>query len=183
MEPDKVFTFLDSRRGLLDGIVLSGGEATLYSGLVNFTEHVKAMGFAVKLDTNGTRPETVRTLLKRNLLDYVSLDYKAPPAKFEPLTHCTDWQDLNDTLSCLIEQSAVPFEIRTTVHTDLLNENDINTIITDLAARNYRGTYYVQNFVHNHDRPTLGNVNEQQRFLDMGKIVQHEKLTVAFRNF
>jgi pyruvate formate lyase activating enzyme len=77
--PPEVLAFLATRRGLLEGVVLSGGEATLWPGLPGFIAQVRALGFAVKLDTNGTRPETLRGLLPA--LDYVALDYKAPPGE------------------------------------------------------------------------------------------------------
>ena len=69
-----VMDFLTRRRGLLDGVVLSGGEATTWSGLANFAEKVKAMGFAIKLDTNGLAPGVTPRLLEEKLLDRLALD-------------------------------------------------------------------------------------------------------------
>lgn len=74
---EEVLAFLEKRKGLLDGVVLSGGEASYNPGLPDFIQRVKDMGYAIKLDTNGLRPEIIETFLAQNMLDYVALDYKA----------------------------------------------------------------------------------------------------------
>jgi pyruvate formate lyase activating enzyme len=74
----EVRAFLEKRRGLLEGIVLSGGEPTLQPDLIDFATYLKDLGYAVKLDTNGSNPQVLKELLKRDLLDYVALDYKTP---------------------------------------------------------------------------------------------------------
>jgi pyruvate formate lyase activating enzyme len=74
---DEVITLLEARRGRLDGVVVTGGEPTLHAGLASFLARVKACGFAVKLDTNGTRPEVVAALLSAGLVDYLAIDLKA----------------------------------------------------------------------------------------------------------
>lgn len=180
---DDVLTFLEKRRGLLDGVVLSGGEATIYPSLPGFARKLKDMGYAIKLDTNGTRPDIVRNFLDRGLLDYVALDYKAPPDKFKAVTGVDKFKDFEKTLDLLCAQSTVPFEIRTTVHTALMNEEDIASIIRDLEKRNYQGTYYVQNFIADNDRPTLGLLPPQTRILDLAQILKTEKFLIKFRNF
>lgn len=179
----RVLDFLESRRSLLEGVVLSGGEATLYPGLVDFARHVKEMGFAIKLDTNGTRPDVLARMLEDKNLDYVALDYKAPREKFSNLTHCQAWDAFEQSLSILTAQNQVPYEIRTTVHTSLLKEADINAIIADLDQRGYSGTYYIQNFIGDEKRPTLDNLSPQSTTLDKGKIAEPKGFTVDFRNF
>jgi pyruvate formate lyase activating enzyme len=81
---DSVFSFLERRKGLLDGVVVSGGEPTLQKGLVDFLRRVKAMGFRVKLDTNGSRPQVLRVLFAENLVDYVAMDIKTSPDRYAP---------------------------------------------------------------------------------------------------
>jgi pyruvate formate lyase activating enzyme len=76
-DENEVLAFLDRRRGLLDGVVVSGGEPTLRKGLVSFCTKVKALGFKVKLDTNGSGPDSVAALLSRGLVDYVAMDIKS----------------------------------------------------------------------------------------------------------
>ncbi len=180
---DDVRAFLEKRKTLLDGVVLSGGEATLYPGLRGFIETIKDMDYAVKLDTNGSRPAVVRDLLDRGLLDYVALDYKAPPEKFQAVTGVRKFRDFEKTLDMLCRQNAVSFEVRTTVHTGLLNEDDIASIIFDLESRNYRGTYYVQNFLADNNRPVLGLLPLQKRTLDPDRLSEPSSFSTKFRNF
>lgn len=180
---EQVLEFLKRRQGLLDGVVLSGGEASVYPGLPGFIRKIREMGYAVKLDTNGLRPDIVGNFLDDGFLDYIALDYKAPPEKFKKVTGVAKFADFSQTLSLLCGQNAVPFEIRTTVHTALMDENDICAILHDLDSRDYRGTYYVQNFRADNDRPTLGMLPPQKRQLDCAALPATKKFRVAFRNF
>lgn len=127
LDESQVLTWLETRRGLLDAVVLSGGEATLQPRLVDFVRMVKAMGFAAKLDTNGTRPEVLRTLLGEGLLDYVAMDIKAPMAQYE--TFCgarVDHDAVNQSIDLLL-LGDVDYEFRTTV-VPQLSESDVIAI-------------------------------------------------------
>lgn len=178
---EEIFEFLIRRQGLLDGVVLSGGEATSWPGLFEFATKVKAMGFALKLDTNGLRPDVLAQLLEAQLLDRVAFDYKAPPTKFQRVTGVKAWSRFSSTLDLLCSQNAVPFEVRTTVHSDLLGEKDILTMASDLAGRGYRGTYAIQTAVIDPDRPTLGPLGQQTRSLDTARLQQYSPLELVFR--
>jgi pyruvate formate lyase activating enzyme len=179
-----VLAFLEKRQGLLDGVVLSGGEATLYSGLLDFVRDVKRMGYAIKLDTNGTRPEMIRSLLDEELLDYISLDYKAPIKRFKRVSGANkQFENFSQTLDLLCEQNSIGFEVRTTVHTDLMDEFDLNNIMTDLNQRQYRGVYYIQNFRSDNDRPTLGKLPPQTHIINPKKLLTPEHFRVELRNF
>jgi pyruvate formate lyase activating enzyme len=179
---DDVLDFLKSRQGLLDGVVLSGGEASVYKQLPSFARIIKSMGFAVKLDTNGIRPDIVQNLLEEDLLDYVALDYKAPAHKFKKVTGVEKYKAFEDTLNLLCTQKRVAFEVRTTVHTVLLDEEDVSLIIEDLNQRGYRGHYYVQNFINN-GAPTLGAILPQSRTLNIHELAAPKGYTIGFRNF
>jgi pyruvate formate lyase activating enzyme len=137
--------FLHTRVHLLDAVVLSGGEASSYD-LTDFCRQIKKLGFLIKLDTNGTNYLHVKKLLDLNLLDYVALDYKAPQYKFTQITHSNKYDEFNKTLTLLIN-SKIDFEVRTTLHADLLNSDDINHIIKDLKTKGYNKTYYIQEFL------------------------------------
>jgi len=180
---NKVFSFLEKRKHVLDGVVLSGGEASVYPGLLPFIQKVKAMGYAVKLDTNGVRPDLLKHFLDNDCIDYIALDYKAPIDKFKTVTGIAKFGFFSDTLDILCQQQTVPFEVRTTVHTSLLNEEDIVTIMRDLELRGYKGTYYVQNFCADNDRPTLGNMPPQKYILDINALPKPQQYTLLFRNF
>jgi pyruvate formate lyase activating enzyme len=119
----EVTAFLEKRRGLLEGVVLTGGEATLQGGLEKFVHYLKDLGYSVKLDTNGSRPGVVGGLLESGGLDYVALDYKAPWPRYREVCGCAaDPEDVKETLSLLLA-SNVFFETRTTVIPQLREED------------------------------------------------------------
>jgi len=106
---------LRKRAKLLDGVVISGGEPTLQPGLVEFCRSVKALGYKVKLDTNGSRPEVIRQLLDAGLLDYVAVDCKTLPERYYPEL-CAE-QDVAAALRrtlALLRAAGPPYEVRTT---------------------------------------------------------------------
>ncbi len=139
-----ILKFLKTRVNLLDAVVLSGGEATSHN-LVEFCLEIKKLGFKIKLDTNGTHFEKVKELCELNLLDFIALDYKAPKDKFTQITHSNRYDEFSKTLDFLLE-SSVDFEVRTTLHNDLLTPTDINKIMQDLVQRGYNKNYYIQKF-------------------------------------
>lgn len=183
----QVMDFLKRRQGLLEGVVLSGGEASVYPGLPGLIDKIKAMGYAVKLDTNGLRPDIIKSHLKAGLLDYVALDYKAPPQKFKSVTGTDKYNLFSRTLDLLCAQknsvNPVDFEIRTTVHTGLMDEQDVSNIMQDLESRGYTGIYAVQNFTHSDERPTLGFMKPQTRILDIHSLYKPRHFHPVFRNF
>ena len=109
----EVLAFLKKRAGLLDGVVFSGGEPTLQEDLPEWLARVRALGYKTKLDTNGSRPEMLRTLLAEGLLDYVAMDYKAPLEGYTPLCGA-DSAGVPESLA-LLRASQVPYELRTTL--------------------------------------------------------------------
>jgi len=139
-----VLEFLKTRVCLLEAVVLSGGEATMHD-LEEFCFAIKALGYKIKLDTNGTDFAQVKKLIELDLLDFVALDYKAPKEKFTQITHSNKYEEFSKTLDFLIEKN-IDFEARTTLHSDLLNSDDINSIIKDLKQRGYKNNYYIQIF-------------------------------------
>ncbi|HAG52382.1 MAG TPA: anaerobic ribonucleoside-triphosphate reductase activating protein [Alphaproteobacteria bacterium] len=137
--------FLESRVGILDAVVLSGGEATLYRDLPDLAKYIKDLGFLVKLDTNGTNPKMIKNLIDEGLVDYLAIDYKAPKDKFKDVTNSGLWEKFQASLDLLIEnQEKVPFEVRTTWHTALLSEEDVAKILEDLNSKGYHQTFYLQ---------------------------------------
>lgn len=117
---DEVMRFLEKRAGLLDGIVLSGGEPTLQKDLAGFAEKLKALGYDVKIDTNGSNPAVVRDLLARGLVDYVAMDYKAPFARYPEICGAAA-SGVEETLGVLAD-AKVEWELRTTVIPQLSEE-------------------------------------------------------------
>ena len=178
---DAVLAFLQRRRGLLYGMVLSGGEATAWPGLIDFAARVKAWGFAIKLDTNGLRPDVVEHLLGRGLVDYIALDYKAPQHRFAAVTGTTAYRRFSRTLDLLCAQNAVPFEARTTIHDALMDEADIITIASDLHRRGYRGDYALQPAITGRDRPTLGALPPQMKEWDLARLQARSPVKLQIR--
>ncbi len=128
-----VFGFLERRRGLLDGVVISGGEPTICSDLPAFIRAVKAMGFAVKLDTNGGNPAMVKRLLEQQLLDYLALDVKATGKAYQAVCGVNArWEAVKETLS-LLKASPLPFEVRTTVY-PTMESADLQAISTMIGS-------------------------------------------------
>jgi len=169
-----VLEFLKQRIGLLDGVVLSGGEATTHE-LKEFCIKIKELGFSIKLDTNGTNYEDIKELVKLNLLDYIALDYKAPQYKFKQITHSNRYNEFSKTLNFLV-QGSLDYEVRTTVHRDLLDIKDINFIIDDLIKRPYNKIYYLQDFL---ETKNIGNLKQSVRKLDLNHI--STKLKIEWR--
>ena len=175
---EEALQFLQSRQGLLDSVVLSGGECTLYTHLEPFCEAIKALNYKIKIDTNGSNPELLKRLIEKQLVDFIALDYKAPQSNYETLTHYRHFERFEQSLDYLI-QNRFPFEIRTTLHSDLLTPQDINAIITSLHVKGYQGTYYLQNYLH--VEPTLGETKEQQNQFDLSQLTH--LLPIELRNF
>ena len=109
----EVLAFLTRRRNVLEGVVISGGEPTLQEGLFRFCATLKGLGYAVKLDTNGSRPEVLCRLLQANLLDYVAMDVKAAPEEY-PAELCSKkhiGKDIARSMA-LLESSQIAHEFR-----------------------------------------------------------------------
>lgn len=161
---EQALSILAKRIGFLEGVVLSGGECTLYNDLILFCLSIKEMGYKIKIDTNGMRPDVIRQLLEKNLLDYVALDYKAPDSKMNDIcgggSEKRFWQSF-DTL----QSFNVTFEVRTTFHPDLLSEEEIITMSNTLKAMGYQNPFYVQLF--REDVQTLGMDGTPARSADV----------------
>lgn len=149
-------TFIEKRRNLLDGVVLSGGECTLHHGIEQYAAEIKGMHMLVKIDTNGSHPEKLRALIQGNLVDYVALDFKSLSAGFDKVTKSNLFAHFEESLDLLLV-SGIPFEVRTTVHSDLLSAAEIQEMAHFLIEKKYKGNYYIQNFVGN--TSTLGGMD------------------------
>jgi pyruvate formate lyase activating enzyme len=156
----EIEAFLEARVGLLDGVVVSGGEPTLQPDLLPFCARLRALGYAVKLDTNGYRPDVLRAALGgtaiggsergRLAVDYVAMDFKAPLPKYARATGAQVDTALIEQSIQLLFESQVPFEFRTTVVPGLLDEQAIAEMAAYLAAKSPdpgQLRYYLQQFV------------------------------------
>ena len=116
MPEEEFFTFLSRRRGMLEGVCITGGEPTLQPDLPAFIARIKDMGYAVKLDTNGYRPAVLRALVEAGLLDYVAMDVKNSLARYGETVGIAhfDTAPIEESMDYLME-GRVPFEFRTTL--------------------------------------------------------------------
>jgi pyruvate formate lyase activating enzyme len=170
--------FLKTRINLLDGVVLSGGECTLHKNIIYLIIEIKKMGLLVKIDTNGTNPKILDGLIKEKLIDYVALDFKAPTDKFKSITKSNLYTSFISTLKLLIN-SAIPFEVRTTLHSSLLSQNDIQQMIDVLEKINYKGVYYIQNFMNN--TKTLSELENSKKY-SINSVSFNTNLSIVIRN-
>jgi len=123
-----VFNYLSGRQGKIEGVVITGGEPTLQPGLADFIAQIKAMGFAVKLDTNGSHPEVLSTLIELHLIDYFALDIKTSFKKYPLLTNTAcDTAKILESIHLIIN-SGVPYQLRTTLVKEFCSGQDLDEI-------------------------------------------------------
>jgi len=155
MTQDEFFAFLQSRKGLLEGVCVSGGEPTLTPGLESFLQTIKAQGFAMKLDTNGSRPEILKALAQKGLVDYVAMDVKSSRDGYAAATGvAADITAVEESLRFLISGN-LPYELRTTLVSQLHNNETITAMgrwLSSLVPGKIPTKLYLQSFV---DRDTV----------------------------
>ena len=173
---NEILDFLKTRVGLLDAVVLSGGEATTHN-LTYFCKEIKKLGFKIKLDTNGINLEYIKKLITEKLLDYMAVDFKAPKYKFNLITGKKNYKKFIQTIKYLININ-FDFELRTTINSSLLNEKDINNMIKILTILGYKNTYYLQNFLQT--QTNIGNIYEHEE-INIKKI-DSKGLIIKWRN-
>lgn len=157
---EEVLGFLQSRVGLLDGVVCSGGECSMWGErLLEFVAKVKKMGFCIKIDTNGSKPRVLHSLLERGLVDYVALDFKAPMQKLQALCGRDYFKEFEESF-VLLKNSKLSYEVRTSFHSELLSTQEIEEMRDWLRERGYEGKYFVQGFVG--DKGSLANMGESE---------------------
>ena len=140
---EEILDFLKKRQGLLDALVISGGEPLLQKDITSFCEKVKKLGYKIKIDTNGTFPVKLQELIDKKLVDYISMDVKAPVDKYNSLAgKKVDISKIKKSIK-IIQQSGVDYEFKTTVVPGLLDKNDIIEIGKWL---NGSKKYYLQQF-------------------------------------
>lgn len=144
VQPADVILYLSKRKNLIDGVVLSGGEPTLQPVdlLVDFMETIKGMGFKIKLDTNGSRPDVIEMLVNKNLADYIAMDIKAPYEKYESVSGCGPTVENVKKSAAFIIDSAPMYEFRTTYVPEL----DMEDVV--MIAKSIKGAkmYVLQQF-------------------------------------
>jgi len=144
----EAISFLQSRKGLLDAVVFSGGECLIHKNIIEQIRSVKLMGFLVKVDTNGSRPDVIKQLVAERLVDFVALDFKAAKNQFQKITQSDLFLSFEQSL-LILQNNTIPFEVRTTYHSELITIDDFNEMVAYLESHHYKGNYYLQLFRNN----------------------------------
>jgi len=140
----EIFYHLELRQDQLDGVVVTGGEPTMQTGLVDFFRRVRKLGFATKLDTNGSHPDVLSQLFSEDLLDYVAMDVKGPLNDYKRFAGCEVDTGLLELSIELIKQSDVAHEFRTTLVGGLHTREHIDELapllygVSRYAVQTYR---------------------------------------------
>ena len=143
---EEILDFLKKRKGLLDGLVITGGEPLIQEDIVEFCEKVKKIGYLIKIDTNGTNPEKLQELIDKKLVDYIAIDIKAPKEKYDQLTGVkTDLSKIEKSIE-IIKKYAPNYEFRITIVPNILNKEDIVNIAKWLEGAK---KFYIQQFKSN----------------------------------
>ena len=167
----EVLGFLKTRQGLLDGVCISGGEPLLQQDLGDFIDKVRALGFFVKLDTNGSFPGRLKKLTESGRLDYVAMDIKNAPEKYPQTIGLPDYDvsAVEESIAFLIS-GAAPYEFRTTVVRQFHTEGDLLALAQWISGA---GKYYLQGYTDSGDIPQCGltaySAEEMRRLLGMVK--------------
>ena len=142
---DEILDFLKTRTGLIDAVVVSGGEPTLMNDLVSKIEKIKELGFKIKLDTNGTNPDVLRELLRKNLLNYIAMDIKNSEDKYAETVGVTNplLSKIKESIS-IIMNSGIDYEFRTTLVAEYHSKESIEKIGELIKGAN---KLYLQKFV------------------------------------
>jgi len=137
------YEFLESHKGFIEGVVISGGEPTIHEEIVALCKKIKTIGYPIKLDTNGSRSKTIKLIIDEGLVDYIAMDIKTDPLRYPPAI-AKDY-DPSHTLASIetIMGSGILYEFRTTCVKPIVDEQNIQDI-----ARSIKGAelYALQGF-------------------------------------
>lgn len=146
---EEFFAFLDKRKGLLEGVCITGGEPTLQPDLSDFIKKIKAAGYKVKLDTNGTRPDVIKNLVESGLVDYVAMDIKNSLKKYGLSAGIENYDTANVEKSIeYLKGGLVDYEFRTTVVGGLNDRKSFEDLAETLSGAE---KYFLQAFMDSGD--------------------------------
>lgn len=149
IDEEEVLSYLKKRQGILDGVVITGGEPLLQDGIEEFIGKIKDLGYAIKLDTNGSFPEKLISLVENGLVDYVAMDIKNSKAKYMATigVNNIDMASIEKSVDFLL-QNKVDYEFRTTIVDGFHTVDDIQDIVVWIKGAH---KYFLQNFVDSGD--------------------------------
>lgn len=169
---DEFFSYISRRKGILDGVAITGGEPLISAGIEDFIRRIKSMGFLVKLDTNGAFPDRLEALLDEGLVDYVAMDIKNSRQKYAETVGLKEYPASIDRSIDIIMNKAPDYEFRTTVVRELHTPQDIVDITKWISGAK---RYFLQTYVDSgdilcqgfsaYDATEMLDILEKSRFL------------------
>ncbi len=143
---EEFFEFLDKRKWQIEGVCITGGEPTLHRDLPEFITKIKALGFLVKLDSNGTNPEVLENLINKKMVDYIAMDIKAPLERYQEITNRqVDLAKIKKSIRMIIDKAGdYDYEFRSTVVPGFHKAEDIKAMVQLIKGAK---KYYLQNFI------------------------------------
>jgi len=181
IDPQEIWDFLNKRWKQIDAVVITGGEPTIQPDLIEFMQKIKALGFLVKLDTNGSNPEVIEEVIKLKLADYIAMDIKAPLEKYQDITNSwIDTKKIEKSIN-LIMDSGIKYEFRTTVFKPQLSKEDILQI---KSLANGARLWFLQKYIpsensSNNSQTELNYTDDE--FEQLRKIIKNNVLECLIR--
>lgn len=178
---EDIFNHLEKRQGIIDAIVVSGGEPTLQPDLIDFIKKVKQYNVLIKLDTNGTRPNVIKELIDSKLIDYIAMDIKNSYEKYNMTAgKKVDINDIKTSINYIIS-SSIPHEFRTTLVEEFHDIKDIESMSNMLIGAN---KWCLQKFVDNNNCITSGlHEVSKDKALSMLDIAKKQVSNTALRGY
>jgi len=175
---EEIISFLKKRKGLLEGLVISGGEPLLQKDITEFITKIKKLGYKVKIDTNGMYPEKLKELVDKKLIDYIAMDVKAPKNKYDTLSGVkTDIKKIEKSIQ-IIQNSNLDYEFKTTFTPNLLTKEDIISISKWLEGSK---KYFLQQFKN--DIPLVSSkLNDMAPYSKEDLVSINEEIKPFFKN-
>lgn len=175
-----VLKLISRRKGIYDSVVLSGGESTLNPLISEVCAILRLTGLKIKIDTNGTHPEVLKSLISNNLVDFVALDVKAHEVHlYNKVTKSLGFSKVKESMKLLIN-SDIDYEFRTTVHSDFFSETKIVNLIKFTESLGYNKAMGIQKAQK--DIKTLGHLKNTKDF-DINKISSKVAIEPDYRGF
>ena len=165
-----IFSFLSKRRGILDGICITGGEPLLQKDIAEFCRKVKELGLLIKLDTNGSRPAELKALISEGLIDYIAMDVKNSKELYAATSGIDGFPSEVEESVKLIMSCGIPYEFRTTVVKELHSKESIESLCQWISGAKQ---YFLQGFIDSGDIIDVGysaySAEEMTEFLEIAK--------------
>lgn len=181
IDEKEIFDYLKKRKGLLDGICISGGEPTIQGDLYDFLLKVKKIGYLIKLDTNGSNPDLLKKLIDEKLVDYIAMDIKNSFDNYQKVVNIKNLkiEDIKKSIK-VIENSGIDYEFRTTIIKEYHSLDDILKIRKMLAKKS---NYYLQNFKNSEGviDKTLHGFSTQE-LEELSQLIKNKNLNIKIRN-